>query len=156
MFESSAECPLTQLLSTKHEIHETNSGDEGARRRPSRCSWEYEIEEDEKDEYGDCNRQFQRSRSSKDFSWEDSNPSSKEGDHQDDPTEQPATQEQNDKEDSRNPEGDACPYCRQENCRTCEPGYMTVIVNMKEFSKTFAGEMRLCTLCRHGLCPGAD
>jgi hypothetical protein len=31
---------------------------------------------------------------------------------------------------------------------------MSIIVDMKEFSKTFAAEIRFCTLCKHGLCPG--
>jgi len=33
---------------------------------------------------------------------------------------------------------------------------MKIIVDMNEFSKTFADEIRLCTLCDHGLCPGSE
>lgn len=32
---------------------------------------------------------------------------------------------------------------------------MSLVVDMKEFSKTFAEELKLCTLCKHWLCPGS-
>lgn len=37
-----------------------------------------------------------------------------------------------------------------------ERGYMSITVDMKEFSKTFAPEIRFCALCEHGLCPGSE
>jgi len=46
--------------------------------------------------------------------------------------------------------------CHQDTCHTCEPGYVKVVVDLKEFSKKFAAEIRLCTLCEHGLCPGSS
>jgi hypothetical protein len=52
-------------------------------------------------------------------------------------------------------EAGICPQCCQQQCHTCKPGYMNLIVDMKEFSMTFAKEMRLCTLCEHQLCPGS-
>ncbi len=63
--------------------------------------------------------------------------------------------ENNNENGSRDPRGDACPHCRQELYRTCEPGCMSTIVNMKEVSKMVAAEIRFCTLCKHGLCPGS-
>lgn len=49
----------------------------------------------------------------------------------------------------------SCPDCGHQRCQTCEPGYMNLVVNMKEFSKNFAEEMKVCTLCEHWLCPGS-
>lgn len=33
---------------------------------------------------------------------------------------------------------------------------MNLVVDMKEFSITFASEMALCTMCEHWLCPGSS
>jgi hypothetical protein len=46
--------------------------------------------------------------------------------------------------------------CHQDTCRTCELGYVKVIVDLKEFSKKFAAEIRVCILCKHELCPGSS
>lgn len=49
-----------------------------------------------------------------------------------------------------------CTQCGQARCSTCNPGYMNLVIDMKEFSITFASEMALCTMCEHWLCPGSS
>jgi hypothetical protein len=49
-----------------------------------------------------------------------------------------------------------CTQCSQARCSTCKPGYMNLVVDMKEFSITFASETALCTMCEHWLCPGSS
>ena len=136
MYESSGDCPLTQLLGRKHDIHEAGNKDEGVRELPRKCNWESE-EKDEAEE--EC---------------EDGSPPMPEGEQGNTPEESP-TREKDDDQDSASTRKNLCSQRSQELCRTCEPGYMKIIVNMNEFSKTFAEELRLCTLCDHGLCPGS-
>lgn len=49
-----------------------------------------------------------------------------------------------------------CNQCGQVRCQTCKPGYNNLIVDMKDFSKTFGNGIRLCTMCQHWLCPGSE
>jgi hypothetical protein len=136
LFENSAECPLTRLLNRKHEVHEGEIENEGPRGRPMTCSWEKEgesVSEDDK------------------VSGSSRNKSSNDDNHAE------AVTAENEPEDLNLglAEADICPQCCQQQCCTCEPGYMKLIVDMKEFPKTFAEEMRHCTLCEHQQCPGS-
>jgi hypothetical protein len=143
LFESSAECPLTQLLNRKHEVHEGEIENEGPRGRPLKCSWEKEGERvSEDDKVGGPSRN-QSSNDEKTALGIDNQAE--------------AATAENEPEDLTLglAEADVCPQCCQQQCRTCEPGYMNLIVDMKEFSKTFAEEMRFCTLCEHRQCPGS-
>lgn len=51
-------------------------------------------------------------------------------------------------------EPETCEDCRQAQCTSCKPEFRDLVVDMGDYSKTFAEDFRLCTLCGHGLCPG--
>jgi hypothetical protein len=149
------ECPLTQLLERMLEIHEADGDDEELSGRPRRRSWEQDSKDDKEEE---CSQ-------SADFAEEQSREvaasSFRKGEQQEHHAEQAAPhedpsqkyinqeetkindtkledteQEDNNENSLRDPRADVCPHCRQELCRTCEPGYMSIIVEMKELSKT--------------------
>jgi hypothetical protein len=142
LFENSAECPLTQLLNRKHDVHEGEIEDEGPRGRPWECSWE---KEDEAANESEGFHQVSESSNEEELSTEQQWPVNC--------TDSRAAPNQ--PGNLGDPEASICPQCCQQQCRTCKPGYMNLIVDMKEFSMTFAEEMRLCTLCEHQLCPSS-
>ena len=49
-----------------------------------------------------------------------------------------------------------CEHCTQPLCPTCRPGYMNLIVDMVDFPVCFASEIRLCTMCEHWKCPKSE
>ncbi len=168
---------MTQLLGRKYGIYKEDSDEEELRGRPCRRNWEQEGEVDEKEErsysadFADFAEEQSCKLSTSSFGKErqQDNHAEQAASHEDTgkkyikqedtktngTTLEDTKQEDNNENGSRDPRGDVCPHCRQELCRTCEPWYMRIIVDMKELSKTFAAEIRFCTLCKHGLCPGS-
>jgi hypothetical protein len=163
-FESSEDCPLTQLLAWKSEEEPINS--------PLRASTPFRFDENDSSEQPSTPielKKGQQNEDTKDSSALEEN-STIFGTS--------APESMNTCEISPNLEEEqgggleivsekepsppllspaapqvSCEQCTQPLCPTCPSGYINLIVDMADFPVSFASEIRLCTMCKHWKCP---